>query len=387
MSTTATELWRGPVRGGYPEPWMLSISGPERFRAWSRGAAPPPPLFHLTGAAFAGFGDGTSEAVMPASPWLANSVGLLSGGTLSILADIAFGCALETKLPAGVPYTTAELSLTFLAPVRPGPTTDPSRPGGTLSAHGQAIHVGRSLGLTEAFIFDQSGERLAAHGTSRLAIMPPIDGLPEPPPELPSHPFDSTDHDPFRRPPPEDAVLPQEVFDELGGREILERQIRGELPPPAIHHLTGMRPTEVGEDNTTHVMPASEWLQSPARRLQGGTIAMLADAGLLSAIWTTTPAGTAIAGLDLKANFLRPVIGDGRDLVCHAEVEHSGRTLAIARARVENADGKPVLLATGSAMYLPGRPASLGADEELPGAAAGRIESGDLRGRAEGDWG
>ncbi len=35
------------------------------------------------------------------------------------------------------------------------------------------------------------------------------------------------------------------------------------------------------------------------------------------------------------------------------------------RAVVENSEGKPVLLATGSAMYLPGRPASLGAEVEL----------------------
>jgi uncharacterized protein (TIGR00369 family) len=368
MSATATELWREPVRGGYPEPWMFSMPGRERYRAWSRGAAPAPPLYHLTGAAFAGFGDGTSEAVMPASPWLANSAGVLSGGTLAILADIAFGSSVETQLPPATPYTTAELSLTFLAPVRPGATTDPAQPGGTISAHGQAIHVGRSLGLSEAFIFDQSGHRLAAHGTSRLAIMSPIDGLPEPPPELPEHSFGSAEDDPFRRPAPDDAVLPQEVFDQLSGHETLERHVRGELPPPAIHHLTGIRLTEVGDGTTTHVMPASEWLQSPARRLQGGTIVMLADAGLLGAIWSTTPAGTAIAGLDLKANFLRPVTGDGRDLVCRAEVEHAGRTLAIARARVENAEGKPVLLATGSAMYLPGRAASLAAEDELPGA-------------------
>jgi uncharacterized protein (TIGR00369 family) len=75
---------------------------------------------------------------------------------------------------------------------------------------------------------------------------------------------------------------------------------------------------------------------------------------------TTAPAGTAVAGLDLKINFLRPVLGDGRDLTARASVIRAGRTLVITRAEVENADGKPVALATGSSMYLPGRPASLG---------------------------
>jgi uncharacterized protein (TIGR00369 family) len=160
-------------------------------------------------------------------------------------------------------------------------------------------------------------------------------------------------------------VLEEGVWDELSGAEILARQIRGDLPPPPIHYLTGMRPVEAGEGTVTMVMPASEWLASPLRLLQGGTIAMLADTAMMLAVMTTAAPGTAIAGLDLKVNYLRPAPPDGHDLTAHAEVAHSGRTLAISRARVENADGKPIVLATGTAMYLPGRPASLGPEVEL----------------------
>ena len=356
-----SEIWREPVRGGYPEPWMLSMPGRERLQRWRRRAVPPPPLFHLTGARPTGYGEGTADAEMPASPWLLNSAGLLGGGTLAILADIAFGLAVETQLPAAIPYTTAELSLTFVRP---------ARPGATLTAHGQAIHVGRTVGLSEAFLIDPRGDTLIAHGTSRLSIFPPLEGLPEPPAEPAD--FVAQEYptpDPYLRPPPPDSVLPQDVWERLSGREILERQIRRELPLPAFHHLTGLEVAEVGNGTAKMRMPASEWLNSPARRLQGGTITMLADATLLTAALTTAPAGTAIAGLDLKVNFLRPVPGDGGELRAAGEVVHSGRTLAISRGRVDNSEGKPVMLATGSAMYLPGRPASLGADVELSGEA------------------
>jgi acyl-coenzyme A thioesterase PaaI-like protein len=56
---------------------------------------------------------------------------------------------------------------------------------------------------------------------------------------------------------------------------------------------------------------------------------------------------------------------DGRDLTARAEVVHRGRTLAIASCRIENADGKLVALATGTSMYLPGRPASLVGVDQL----------------------
>jgi uncharacterized protein (TIGR00369 family) len=107
-------------------------------------------------------------------------------------------------------------------------------------------------------------------------------------------------------------------------------------------------------------MPCTEWLASPSGRLQGGAIAMLADFAMLAAVQTTAAPGLAFAGLDLKVNFLRPVPpGDG-ELTARGEIVHSGRTLAITKATVTNPEGKPVVLATGSSIYLPGRPASLG---------------------------
>jgi uncharacterized protein (TIGR00369 family) len=161
-------------------------------------------------------------------------------------------------------------------------------------------------------------------------------------------------------------VIKQEVWDELPGAEIVRRQLAGELPPPPLHHLTGLRPVEVGNGTATVVMPRTEWLASPSGRLQGGAIAMLADFAMLIAVETTTPAGMAFAGLDLKANFLRPVPPDETELTARAEIVHAGRTIAITRATVSNAEGKPVLLATGSSIYLPARPASLG-EVELSG--------------------
>jgi uncharacterized protein (TIGR00369 family) len=298
-----------------------------------------------------GFGTGTAEARMPATGWLAASNGLITGGALAILADIAFGCAIETELPAATPYTTAELSLSFLRP---------ARPNGMLTAGGQAIHVGRSVGLSEAFVIDEETDRLIAHGSSRLTIFPPLDPAPEPPDAI--EPFDSPPSDPpdpYRRPPP-DGVIGQDVWSELSGAQILERQLKGELPPPPLHHLTGLTLTEFGEGWARFTMPCTEWLASPTGRLQGGAIAMLADFAMLAAVQTTTAPGLAFAGLDLKVNFLRPVEPADDVLEAYGEIVHSGRTLAITRATVSNSERKTVVLATGSSIHLPGRPASLG---------------------------
>jgi uncharacterized protein (TIGR00369 family) len=365
---TEFEVWREPVRGGYPDPAMIGFSGLERLRKWRLEQVPPPPLHHLTGARPTTFGEGTAEAEMPASGWLCNPAGVIGGGTLAILADIAFGCSVETELGPATPYTTAELSLTFLRPARARAQNAPGEAADvTLTAGGQAIHAGRSVGLSEAFVIEGNGDRLIAHGTSRLSILPRIDPAPDPPEDLPTfEPPPQPTPDPYRRPPP-DTVLDQEIWKELSGAEILQRQIKGELPPPPISYLTGLRPLEAAEGKVMATMPASEWLASPTRFLQGGAIAMFADTAMMMAVLTTAPPGTAVAGLDLKVNYVRPVPPDGGDLTAQAILEHSGRTLAISRARIANADDKAVALATGTAMYLPGQPASLDPDDELSG--------------------
>jgi uncharacterized protein (TIGR00369 family) len=354
--TGATPVWEEAVRGGYPPQGLIALSGRERMEAWRRGLSLPPPLTYLTGARPTAFGAGTADAEMPASGWLASSTGVITGGTLAIVADIAFGCSIESELPAATPYTTAELSLSMLRP---------ARPGGTLRASGQAIHVGRSVALSETFILD--GDELLAHGTSRLNVFDPLTDPPPPPEDLEpqAEPEHETPH-PYLRPPP-DGVIGQGTWRELPGIEILERQLAGDLPPPPIHGLTGIRPTAVRDGEATVAMPASEWLASPTGLLQGGTIAMLADFAMLIAVETTRAPDIAFAGLDLKVNFLRPCVADGRELTARAEIMHRGRTIVITRAEVSNADGKPVAIVPGSSMYLPGRPADLGS-AELGGA-------------------
>ena len=76
-------------------------------------------------------------------------------------------------------------------------------------------------------------------------------------------------------------------------------------------------------------------------------------------MFSTAPRDTAVAPLDFKVNYLRPVFPDGKDLAAHARILHRGRTLVIASVEILNAAGKQVALATGSSMYLPGRPANL----------------------------
>ena len=344
--------WREPAVGAYWSASDRSLSGVELLRGEVDGRIPTSPIGHLTGLRAMDGAVGAATFSMPATPWLVGSQGLIAGGTLAILADSPLAAAICSALPPQTGLVTSELSLRFLRPVRAG---------GDLVAYGTLVHGGRSLGLSHVRIIDGDG-RLVADGSSMCfirSVSPP--GGDTPPTE--AHEPASADRptsrlDPWQRP-ALGEVLGQEVWDRMSGLEILQAQKEGELPYPPHHFLTGTRVVGVSPGDVIFTLPAHEWLCSPQRTVQGGVIAMLADTALSCAIIASTPAGTAVAAMDLKVNYLRPVPADGRDLRAHGRVRHVGRTIAIAESEVTNADAKPVALATGSAMLRNASPADL----------------------------
>lgn len=339
-------IWREPMRGGYPDPRLFGLSGLEQLRSYFRGFSIPPPLSYLIGAMLTEVEPGTATFTMPASGWLVSPPGYVQLGVLAMLADASLGCTVQSALPPATPYTTSDLSMSFLRPV----VAD----GTDLVARGRLVQVGRSLALSQVEI-SHSTERLVAHGTSRCFVLDRLDPIPDSsevkPIEVPIY----ETPDPHRRP-VAGTPLPQETWDRMTGLEIMKAFLVGSVPAPPISHLTGLRPTEAEEGTSTFVLPTSPWLTSPLGTVQGGAIALLADTVLATTVQTTLPRRTVYAPLDLKVNYLRPVFADGRDLVGTGSIVHRGRTLAVVNAEIHNADGKRVAVAGGTALIREGRP-------------------------------
>jgi uncharacterized protein (TIGR00369 family) len=83
------------------------------------------------------------------------------GGILATLLDTAAGCAVHSTLPAGVGYTSLDLTTRFLRPVTVA--------SGTLRCEGTVLSRGRTTALAEARLTDAKG-RLVAHATSACRL-------------------------------------------------------------------------------------------------------------------------------------------------------------------------------------------------------------------------
>lgn len=363
-------IWEEPVRGFYTDPGhFLTLSGLDLLRGMLESGLGPP-IRYLFGVAPTSVEPGGVTFTMPVTDWLLFPQGVVSGATLGILVDAPLGCVVQTALPPATPFTTAEISLRFLRTVVPQ--------GGRLTAKGRLIHAGQSTGVSLVEVTDQAGRLLAVTST-RCAILPRVE-VPwevieqalENPPRLPEPDWPSPH--PYERP-VAGEVLSQEIWDGTDGLAVLLSLIAGDLPAPPLARFCGIAPVEADAGATTWKMPASEWLCAPIQgRLYGGAIAMLAGTAIDGTVQTTLPAGTAFAPVDLKVYFLRPVSPDGRDLVARGTVIHRGRSIAIGTSEVFDADGKKVAVATGSAVILPGRPATVTTELTLPQLDEGEDE-------------
>jgi uncharacterized protein (TIGR00369 family) len=330
--------WREPVRGGHPDPQWLTLPGIEQLRGLIAGESPQPPLARLTGLRLEAVGDGTAAFRMPLTGWLLDGTGSLAPGPLTIPADGAMACAIMTQLPPGTPFTTSELALRVLRPVRVG---------GSIHAEGRVIGQQPPIMLADATLRDDEGT-LIAHATSMCVSLPA--GGPHFAPAAPrADEAASGDPDPWQRQPPPAPDTSQAA----SGLGLLEAQLDEEMTPP-LQYLTGLSVTELAEGEATFSLPTSGWLAAPPPgRVQGGVVATLADAAIAGAIRTTLPPGTSFTPVELKLNYLRPLATDGREARAQARLLHAGRRIAVGRADVVDADGRAIAVASGSGLLGP----------------------------------
>jgi uncharacterized protein (TIGR00369 family) len=127
----------------------------DRFQAILDGRAVPPPVAELIGMRITAVEPGRATFQLEAEPRHASPLGTLHGGVLCDLTDIAMGCAYASLLDEGESFATLELKINFLKPVWTG----------TLTAVGEVVKAGRTVGLTQARVTDEGGS-LVAHATS-----------------------------------------------------------------------------------------------------------------------------------------------------------------------------------------------------------------------------
>jgi uncharacterized protein (TIGR00369 family) len=139
-------------------------AGLEFLQAMVDGEVPPPPIMQTLGARLESVAHGHAVFTMTPSESHYNPIGSVHGGVYATLLDSAAACAVHSMLPAGVAYTSLDLSVRFIGAINVDT--------GPVSCTGTVKHLGRRTALAEAVLTSHSGKLLAT-ATSHCLILNP----------------------------------------------------------------------------------------------------------------------------------------------------------------------------------------------------------------------
>jgi len=159
----ADDAWRArDVRYGVAtREQVAGRSGLAIFEAMIAGELPAPPIMQTLDFMLVEVEHG--RVVFQGRPAFAhyNPLGTVHGGWTATLLDSALGCAVQSVLPAGKAYTTAELKVNMVRPI-----TDKLP---FARAEGTIIHAGGRMATADARLTGSDG-KLYAHGSTTCFV-------------------------------------------------------------------------------------------------------------------------------------------------------------------------------------------------------------------------
>ena len=139
-------------------------AGIEVLEAMARGELPAPPVIATLGFSLDTVEPGRVVFSFAPEEFHYNPIGSVHGGVYATLLDSATGCAVHSMLPAGVGYTSLDLTVKFLRAI----TVDTGR----VRCVGTVPHLGGRTALAQAELLDDRGRLLGTAVSSILLLRP-----------------------------------------------------------------------------------------------------------------------------------------------------------------------------------------------------------------------
>jgi uncharacterized protein (TIGR00369 family) len=150
----------------------------------------------------------------------------------------------------------------------------------------------------------------------------------------------------------QDPLPLAEAARSMSGIEFLRAIRDGRLPAPPIAELLGMRLAEVREGEAVFELTPAEQHYNPIGVVHGGVAATMLDSCMACAVQTLIPNGSGYTTLEMKINLVRPVSSETGPLRASGRIVHSGKRIATAEGRLEDAAGKLYAHATTTCIVL-----------------------------------
>jgi len=130
--------------------------------------------------------------------------------------------------------------------------------------------------------------------------------------------------------------------------DLLTQWLAGEIPPPPVVQLVGMRLIEAQEGAARVALQSGQQHYNPMGSVHGGILCDLADAAMGVAMASIVLGGETFSTVELHMNYFRPV--QVALLTATAKVVHRGRSTGYIECEIHDERGRLVAKAASTCM-------------------------------------
>ena len=159
---TRTTAWDDPVATAEAGARMVGI---DFLQAIIDGELPPAPMAETLGFSLVEVAEGFAVFRSNPGEYHYNPIAVVHGGLAATLIDSATGCAVHSTLPAGTGYTTMNLSVDFLRPIKAD--------SGAIRCEGRVVHRGTRMAIAEGQVIRESDGKVLVRGQTSCMIFAP----------------------------------------------------------------------------------------------------------------------------------------------------------------------------------------------------------------------
>lgn len=137
------------------------------------------------------------------------------------------------------------------------------------------------------------------------------------------------------------------------GYAFLMKLLDGTHPTPPFSEVSDTWLVEVGEGRVVFEARPSARFYNPMGTVHGGWISTVLDSAMGCAVHSMLKAGQAYTTVELKVNFVRPLLEQTGIVRCEGKIVHSGGRLATADGRLTDGAGKLIAHGSETCMIFP----------------------------------
>lgn len=151
------------------------------------------------------------------------------------------------------------------------------------------------------------------------------------------------------------GVVAREVLLAEAGVSFLRGMIEGRHPGPPFAAEMGFDLAEVEEGRVVFVGTPSERFFNPLGTIHGGWTATILDSAMACAAHSTLKAGEGYTTLEMKLNYVRPVMPGSGTVRCEGRLIHRGGTIATTEGKLVDERGRLLAHGTETCMIFPAK--------------------------------